>query len=102
MFLGMSGMPRRINDYPVFFNGWHGVSSLGHGFVIISLFIFFFIIVEAKFVGEPFLFSERNSVGVPYFANRLSSYIVLFLQLRQPIFYSSRSLLKNRSSGFLF
>lgn len=102
MFLGMSGMPRRINDYPVFFNGWHGVSSLGHGFVIISLFIFFFIIVEAKFVGEPFLFSERNSVGVPYFANRLSSYIVLFLQLRQPIFYSNRNLLKNRSSGFLF
>lgn len=27
---------------PYFFNGWHGLSSLGHGFVIISLFIFFY------------------------------------------------------------
>jgi heme/copper-type cytochrome/quinol oxidase subunit 1 len=82
LFLGLSGMPRRINDYPVVFSGWHGLSSLGHGFVVISLFIFFFVVVEAKFTGETFLFRDRFSVGVPYFTNRLSVYLLLFVELR--------------------
>lgn len=100
LFLGMSGMPRRINDYPVFFNGWHGVSSLGHGFVLISLLIFFFVIVEAKFVGEPFLFHERNSFGVPYFSNRVSAYNILIIQLRQPSFFLTKN--SKKKEGFLF
>lgn len=76
------------------------MSTLGHGFVLISLLIFFFVVVEAKFVGEPFLFYERNSLGVPYFANRLSSYNILIIQLRQPSFFLKKNFKK--SDGFLF
>ena len=83
LFLGMSGMPRRINDYPLIFVGWHGFSSLGHGFVLLSLFMFFFVIVESKYFGESFLFEERLSEGVPFFANRLSTYFILLIQLRK-------------------
>jgi len=55
LFLGLSGMPRRINDYPLIFAGWHGFSSLGHGLVLISIFLFAATVVEAKYVGERFL-----------------------------------------------
>lgn len=54
LFLGMSGMPRRINDYPSVFAGWHGFSSLGHGLVLLSLLMFFIVVVESKYVGETF------------------------------------------------
>ena len=82
LFLGMSGMPRRINDYPLVFTGWHGFSSLGHGFVLVSIFMFFLVVLESKFIGEKFLISDRLSNGIPFFANRLSVYFVLLMQLR--------------------
>jgi len=83
LFLGMSGMPRRINDYPLVFAGWHGFSSLGHGLVLLSLLLFIILVAEAKFVGETFTAWERTSFGVPYFSNRLTAYLFLSIQLRQ-------------------
>ena len=82
LFLGMSGMPRRINDYPLVFNGWHGFSSLGHGFVLVSLLLFFLVVIESKWMGESGTCVERLSSGVPYFSNRLSVYFVLLAQFR--------------------
>lgn len=79
----MSGMPRRINDYPLVFAGWHGFSSLGHGLVLLSLLMFALVVVEAKFTGETFTAWERVSFGVPYFSNRLAAYLFLSIQLRQ-------------------
>lgn len=81
-FLGLSGMPRRINDYPLVFAGWHGFSSLGHGLVLISLFLFFAVVVESKYMGERFLPWDRVSFGVPYYSSRLSAYLFLIAQLR--------------------
>jgi heme/copper-type cytochrome/quinol oxidase subunit 1 len=81
-FLGLSGMPRRINDYPLIFAGWHGFSSLGHGLVLISLFLFFAVVVESKYMGERFLPWDRVSFGVPYYSSRLSAYLFLIAQLR--------------------
>ena len=44
-FLGISGMPRRIHDYPDAFAGWNAVASLGSLISIIATFIFFFNII---------------------------------------------------------
>lgn len=82
LFLGMSGMPRRINDYPIYFSGWHSLSSLGHGLVVLSLFIFLALILESKFSSRKFLYANKYSKGVPYFANRHSAYLMLITQLR--------------------
>lgn len=82
LFLGMSGMPRRINDYPVYFSGWHSLSSLGHGLVVLSLFVFLALVLESKYSSRKFLYANKYSKGVPYFANRHSAYLMLITQLR--------------------
>jgi cytochrome c oxidase subunit 1 len=43
-FLGLSGMPRRISDYPDVFIGWNQVASFGSLISLVSLAIFFFLI----------------------------------------------------------
>lgn len=82
LFLGMSGMPRRINDYPIYFSGWHSASSLGHGLVVLSLLIFFFLILESKISSRKFVYANKYSKGVPFLANRHSAYLLLISQLR--------------------
>lgn len=79
----MSGMPRRINDYPTVFAGWHGFSSLGHGLVLLSLFFFAAVVIEAKYTAERLSPAERCVTGVPYVSNRLAAYLLVLLQLRQ-------------------
>ncbi|MFZ1893068.1 MAG: cytochrome c oxidase subunit I [Rhodoplanes sp.] len=46
-FLGASGMPRRIADYPDAFSGWNFVSSIGSYIFLAGLVVFFFTIYRA-------------------------------------------------------
>lgn len=43
-FLGLSGMPRRIPDYPDAFSGWNTISSYGSYISAFSVLIFFYIL----------------------------------------------------------
>jgi len=43
-FLGLSGMPRRIPDYPDAFVGWNAIASYGSYFSGLSVILFFFIV----------------------------------------------------------
>ena len=40
-YLGFSGMPRRIHDYPVVFMCWHSMSTAGHFITLIGIAFFF-------------------------------------------------------------
>jgi cytochrome c oxidase subunit 1 len=46
-FLGLSGMPRRIADYPDAYSGWNFVSSIGTYVFVVGLAVFFFTIYRA-------------------------------------------------------
>lgn len=42
--LGLSGMPRRIPDYPDGYAGWNSIISLGTILTLISVIMFLFIV----------------------------------------------------------
>lgn len=45
-FLGLSGMPRRIPDYPEIYGFWNYIESLGSIFSLIGIFVFFYLFYE--------------------------------------------------------
>jgi len=44
-FLGLSGMPRRVADYPDAFKGWNYVSSLGACLSFSAALFFIFVMI---------------------------------------------------------
>jgi heme/copper-type cytochrome/quinol oxidase subunit 1 len=59
-FLGLSGMPRRIPDYPDAFAGWNFLASFGSSISFVSLILFLIIIYTAL---TGFEFSNSSSDG---------------------------------------
>jgi cytochrome c oxidase subunit 1 len=53
-YLGMSGMPRRIPDYPLAYEYWNTIASAGSLMSLLSLLIFFWTFLDA------FYFSTEN------------------------------------------
>jgi heme/copper-type cytochrome/quinol oxidase subunit 1 len=73
--LGYAGMPRRIQDYPWGFAGWHSVASFGHIIVLIGILNFIFIILLAIYLKRPI--NSKNK-GFPFVSLRVS-YLLLDL-----------------------
>src|SRR4051812_21344006 len=52
-FLGLAGMPRRVPDYPLVFETWNKISSIGaFGFALAQL-LFVYIVFKALRSGKP-------------------------------------------------
>jgi len=78
-FLGLSGMPRRIPDYPDAFSYWNTVSSVGSYVSLFGLLVFFVVIYNI-FTIELFILNSRFFGGRSY----------LFLCERENIVISTR------------
>nr|YP_010632213.1 cytochrome c oxidase subunit 1 [Cryptocaryon irritans]WBP62329.1 cytochrome c oxidase subunit 1 [Cryptocaryon irritans] len=78
-WLGFSGLPRRVHDYPVVFTGWQGMASVGH-FVTLMGVIFFFIMILDSHIERRTVIS--STLGLPRWHKRASYYIfkIRFLQ----------------------
>ena len=66
-FLGLSGMPRRIPDYPDAYAGWNMVSSLGSNITSVGLLVFFYLLYDALTSGkrapaDPWKIDETSPV----------------------------------------
>ena len=61
-FLGLSGMPRRIPDYPDAFAPYNYISSLGSVISVAGVFIFAYLVYDALVYGEE---ADNNPWAVP-------------------------------------
>lgn len=73
LWLGYAGMPRRIQDYPWGYAGWHSVASFGHTIVLLGIFSFLLTNSLAFYLKRP-VFSNNN--GFPFITFRLCHIIL--------------------------
>jgi heme/copper-type cytochrome/quinol oxidase subunit 2 len=52
-FLGLSGMPRRIMDFPDYYQYWNDISSFGSNISIIATLLFFYVVFDMFCYGKP-------------------------------------------------
>ena len=71
-YLGFSGMPRRIHDYPIIFMGWHSMSTAGHFITLIGIFFFFFMIFDSHLENK---ICTPSTLGIPRWNKRINYYI---------------------------
>ena len=71
-YLGFSGMPRRVHDYPLVFLGWHSMSTSGHFITLIGVVFFFFMFLDSHIERK---LAIPSSLSIPRFNKRISYYI---------------------------
>ena len=64
-FLGLQGMPRRIPDYPNIYEYWNKIISIGSSITLISLFIFFYILIDlfSNINLLPYKYKNKNKIN---------------------------------------
>jgi heme/copper-type cytochrome/quinol oxidase subunit 1 len=75
-FLGFSGMPRRIHDYPIVFTGWHSMSSAGHFVTIIGIAFFYLALLDAHIEKKIMVETLLKKIMVETLINYLRSNIL--------------------------
>ena len=51
-FLGLAGMPRRIADFPDFYQGWNQIASFGSTISLIATIFFFYVVFDMLVYGK--------------------------------------------------
>jgi cytochrome c oxidase subunit 1 len=68
LWLGYAGMPRRIQDYPWGFAGWHSVATLGHTIVLMGLLCFVGGVCSSIYLKRPV---DSPNKGMPFVTIRV-------------------------------
>lgn len=105
IWLGFSGMPRRVLDYPSAFGGWHSVISAGHMLSVAGLMAFFIMIFDSLRQSRAVI---RTTFGISRYNIRLSFYLfeiakLNYVQQKSIIFFRPiyRNLLKKNEKPLI-
>jgi heme/copper-type cytochrome/quinol oxidase subunit 1 len=81
-YLGFSGMPRRIHDYPVVFMGWQSMSTTGHFITLVGIIFFFLMLLDSHIERR---ISTSSTLGLPRWYKRVNYYIfkIRYIQYNQ-------------------
>lgn len=71
-YLGFSGMPRRVHDYPVVFMGWHSMATAGHLVTLVGIMFFFFMLLDSHIERRM---ATPLTLGIPRWHKRVQYYI---------------------------
>jgi heme/copper-type cytochrome/quinol oxidase subunit 1 len=71
-WLGYSGMPRRIHDYPAFLMGWHGMASVGHLTTLLGVLFFFLMLLDSHIERR---IAVHSTLGIPRWHKRVLYYV---------------------------
>ena len=102
-FLGLSGMPRRIVDYPDFYAGWNSIASFGSSISLISILLFIFVVYDMFVFGK----FGRRAPYVIIFLTQLQFCLICFTgstffskRIRQSFFFFFADVAKDWQFGF--
>ena len=73
LWLGYAGMPRRIQDYPWGYAGWHSVATLGHTIVLFGIINFILVVNIATYIKKP---TDSRNNGFPFIQSRVGFLIL--------------------------
>jgi cytochrome c oxidase subunit I len=95
-FLGLSGMPRRIPDYPDVFYFWNFVCTLGSYVTLFGLLVFFYVLYES--------FSKNHEEDIDSFVDAIRLHEITGFQNRLIIFAELEKLrlVNNVASNVIF
>uniref|UniRef100_UPI0023AAAE8C cytochrome c oxidase subunit I n=1 Tax=Dexia tenuiforceps TaxID=3025369 RepID=UPI0023AAAE8C len=68
-FLGLAGMPRRYSDYPDVYLTWNLISTIGSTISMLSIFYFFWIILESFLTQRQVMFSIQLNSSIEWLQN---------------------------------
>ena len=71
-WLGLSGMPRRIHDYPAVFMGWQSMASTGHMITLVGIIFFFLMLLDSHIERRVVVYS---TLGLPRWHKRIQYYL---------------------------
>ena len=71
-WLGFSGMPRRIHDYPAVFMGWQSMASTGHMITLVGVIFFFLMLLDSHIERRVVVYS---TLGLPRWHKRIQYYL---------------------------
>lgn len=98
-WLGLSGMPRRIPDYPTAFAAWNLICSYGAYISVASLVVFFGVVAEAFIAARPASAnpwpSEATSAPVYSLEWRLSSPMDFHSHAELPVIREDKRVIKS-------
>lgn len=76
-YVGYNGLPRRYHDCPSIYLGWNTLSTMGHLMTIFSIFFFFLVILDSKFINlahtEVSFYTPRLNKRCNYYVHKISS-----------------------------
>jgi cytochrome c oxidase subunit 1 len=70
-WVGYSGLPRRVHDYPVVFMGWQGMASIGHFITLIAITFFLLMLIDSHLESRASVYS---TLGIPRWHKRILYY----------------------------
>lgn len=71
-YLGFSGLPRRIHDFPSVFVGWHGMATSGHFITLVGVLFFFLMLLDSHIERR---IATPSNLGIPRWHKRILYYL---------------------------